>query len=283
MAGLMFSSALAAEAPPLRELDDPNIHGIFDTELPRTEWRHSLRLIFHPHFGDFTQRDHLRIPSGVRYGFTEHLEATLEADGYVSHGLGDVSLGRRFGISGARATAKYRWPDWLQPQISTASGISVSSPLGNPPAEITDGLRHVTPFITFAHLLEQRRDVTGFVSFAYDATGRTNVRGMRRKNAFVDDSWSVTPGFIWRRGAFTYTLEASLASSAGVAGTSANVVSLRPAIIWELPRTFAFRPEGRWVVGLGLRAGFGPDGTDLGVSGKIRGDFDFRQLFGRRR
>jgi hypothetical protein len=274
---------MAAEDEDGSRGEDPKIHGIFETELPRTQWRSTLRLIFHPHFGDLTQRDYLRTPIGLRYGLTERWDVTSELESYVAHGLGDVSFGRKAGISGARFTTKYRLAEWMEPRIATATGISLSSPLGSPPPQVTDGLRHITPFVTFAHSLEARPEFTTFVSFAYDAATRTQVKGERRKNTFVDDSWSVTPGFVWQRGAFLYTGELAIATSAGVSRNPQTVFVVRPGVAWELPKALTFHSPGRWVFGLGLRAGFGPDGTDLGVSGKFRGDFDFRRLFGHRR
>jgi hypothetical protein len=208
---------------------------------------------------------------------------STEVESYFAHGLGDVSFGRKAGISGAQVTTKYRLADWLEPRITTATGISFVSPLGSPPPQVTDGLRHVTPFITFAHGLEARPEFTTFLSFAYDAVTPTRIKGERRKNAFVDDSWSITPGFVWHRGAFLYTCELGIATSAGVARDSQTVFLMRPGVAWELPKALTFHSKGRWVFGVGLRAGFGPDGTDLGVSGKFRGDFDFRRVFGHRR
>jgi len=67
--------------------DDLRIRGIFETALPRTEKKNSLRLIIHPHLGDFTERDHLRTALGVRYGLTENWEATAETDAYFTHGF----------------------------------------------------------------------------------------------------------------------------------------------------------------------------------------------------
>jgi hypothetical protein len=39
---------------------------------------------------------------------------------------------------------------------------------------------------------------------------------------------------------------------------------------------------GHWVVGVALRASQGPDGTDFGAGAKIRVDFDFKKLIGRK-
>lgn len=44
--------------------DEKELHkitGIFDTDLPKTERKGSVRLIVHPHLGDFTSRSYLRV------------------------------------------------------------------------------------------------------------------------------------------------------------------------------------------------------------------------------
>ncbi|MDI1319647.1 MAG: hypothetical protein PSW75_05560, partial [bacterium] len=61
---LALNSLPAQESPPAaaREAsaaDDQAMHkvnGIFDTDLPKTERKGSIRFIVHPHLGDFTSR-----------------------------------------------------------------------------------------------------------------------------------------------------------------------------------------------------------------------------------
>jgi hypothetical protein len=269
----------AADAAPIGA-DPMKIQGIFNTDLPRTERKSSVRFIFHPHFGDLTNRDYLRMPLGVRWGATERLEFNSELEIYLAHGLGHESFGSDAGVSGARGGMKYRWANWLKPYWDTASGVNVSQPLGSPPADVTDGLRHIAPFVTFAHELENRPEVTVFIGLTRDFTARTSVPGRARKNEFTDDSWAITPGFVWHRGAFHYTVELGYASSAFVADHAASMVTLRPAVSWDLPKALTFNSSGRWVFGLGLRATHGPDGMDYGVSGKFRGEFNLRRLLG---
>ncbi len=70
--------------------DDLRIRGIFNSALPKTEKKNSLRFIIHPHLGDVTKRDHLRTALGFRYGLTKAWEAMAEADAYFTHGLNRV-------------------------------------------------------------------------------------------------------------------------------------------------------------------------------------------------
>src|SRR5262245_48640235 len=44
--------------------DDLRIQGIFNSALPGTEKKNSLRLILHPHLGDLTNSDYLRTDLG---------------------------------------------------------------------------------------------------------------------------------------------------------------------------------------------------------------------------
>jgi hypothetical protein len=280
---LVGSIARAEESSTGQPAPDVRIRGIFDTELPRTEWRRHLRLIFHPHFGDFSRHDFLRIPLGFRYGLTDQWEATAEIEGYLAHGFGAQRFGSSAGIGSIRLATKYHWTEWLQPFVDTAAGISIAAPLETPPADVSDRLFHVTPYITFAHTLESLPNLMVFVSMVYDDVTPSRSAPIHRRNAFVDDSWSFTPGFVWTRGSFRYTCEAGVASTFGVSPESLTVLSIRPAVSWDIPKKLFFKSEGRWVVGLGMPVSFGPDGHDVGLSAKFRGDFDFKRLLGRPR
>lgn len=275
-----MSCVEAAETPPSKTAD-LRIRGVFDSELPQTEWRSQLRFVVHPHFGDLTHRNFLRVPVGVRFGLTERWEADADLEGYFSHGLKADGFGEHAGMSGLRIATKYRWGEWLLPHIAAASGISFAQPVGTPPEEITDGLRHVTPFLTFSHDLRQQPGVTLFLNVGYDFAEPTHYRAVRRRNEFSDDSWSFTPGFVWNRAKVRYTLEAGFATNEGLVGPPATVYLLRPGIACELPRWLTFKSQGHWIIGLGLRLARGPDGTESSLSAKLRGDFDFKRLIGR--
>jgi hypothetical protein len=285
--GLLLFAALAAVAAaadkPPSAAADLRIRGVFDSELPQTEWRSQLRFVVHPHFGDLTRRNFLRVPLGVRFGLTERWEADADFEGYFSHGLKADSFAEHAGMSGVRVGTKYRWGEWLLPHVAAASGISFAQPIGKPPEEITDGLRHVTPFLTFSHELRPETGITLFLNTGYDFAEPTHYRAIRRRNEFSDDSWSFTPGFVWNRGKVRYTLEAGLATNAGLKGEGApqTVYLLRPGFAWQLPRKLTFNSQGNWIIGLGLRLAQGPDGTESSLSAKLRGDFDFKRLIGR--
>ncbi|MBL9199372.1 MAG: hypothetical protein JNL39_02650 [Opitutaceae bacterium] len=257
---------------------DPRLPGVFDTELTQTESPHHLRFILRPHFGDLVRHDHLRVPIGVRYGLGQTTEASAEAEAYVAHGLGAVKVGSRFGLAGLRLAAKQRLPAWAWfGENAVALGLSYRLPVGSPPEEITDGRRHLSPFVTVTRPVPGWPRLTGFASAAADFTARTAFRGVRNRNTLLDDSLSLTSGLVWRGAGVTGTLETTFATNAFGAKENGTVVTVRPGMSWRLPNSRWLRPDGRWTVGLAPRVSFGPDGTDFGFGVKLRGDFDFRK------
>src|ERR1044071_1835226 len=90
---VVFSVASAAEEKPEAVADSQlNINGIFNSPLPGTEKKFSLRFNIHPHAGDLINRDYLRTTMGLRYGVGKDLELSTETDAYFAHGLGDVKF-----------------------------------------------------------------------------------------------------------------------------------------------------------------------------------------------
>ncbi len=73
---LCLLPASAAQEPAPDDMSLRKINGVFDTDLPKTEKKGRIRLIVHPHLGDFTSRSYVRIPLGVRWGVNDHVEFT---------------------------------------------------------------------------------------------------------------------------------------------------------------------------------------------------------------
>ena len=91
---LVISGATHAEVGRISPLQDPEdqramrkITGIFDTDLPKTEQKGSVRFIMHPHMGDFRRRSYIRLPLGFRWGVNDHVEMTATVEPYIEHGL----------------------------------------------------------------------------------------------------------------------------------------------------------------------------------------------------
>jgi hypothetical protein len=291
LALLVLASLLRAETPAVKPTTVPaapdpqenepmKIQGIFNTELPRVAKKNRLKVTFHPAFGDLSNRDYLRMPLGFRYGLTDRIELNAEVESYIAHGLGGETFGSDIGLSSVGMGVRYRWADWLRPYFDSASGIRFRTPIGSPPTDITDGLRHINPGSTFSHRWRTRPELTSFVSFSGDFVERTSTRGEIRKDQFGEDSWTVTPGMVWNREPFNYTLELSYTTTALLSDTNKNLVSIRPAVTWNLPKKLTFNSKGRWVIGLGVRVSNGPRGTDVGLSAKLRGEFDLKKFLG---
>ena len=257
---------------------DPRMPGVFDTELPQTQPARRLRILLRPHFGDFTRHAYLRVPLGFRYGLSENIETSAEIESFVAHGLGSAPFGSRFGISGLRLAAKERLPRWpAMGETDTVVGFAYSTPLGTPPPELTDGRRHYAPYVTFARAVPGLRRLSGFTSFGADFTAASGFAGVRRKNALLGNSMTLTTGAVWHGEDFVGTLELGYTTSAFGSREDRQVFSVRPGVAWRIPNSRWLHPDGRWIVGVGTRVGVGPDGSDVGLSVKFRGEFDFRR------
>jgi hypothetical protein len=278
----------AADNPPVAGKDQPSdddlqIKGVFNGVLPRTERKNALRFIVHPHLGDLTKRDHLRTALGFRYGITTRWEATAEADAYFSHGLKGKDFFADSGFSSLHLGTKYRLGDPFAVGWDTSVGLNWQQPMGSPPLDVTDGLRHTAPFLTTSHDLAGRPGWRVFTGFGWDLVTQTATRGALEENELGDDSINVTGGFLYERGPTTYALEATYSTTRFTAPVNRDVYALRPSIVWVLPQRYTFGSKGKWLLGLGLRLTHGPDGNDVGLNAKLRVNFDFKRLLGRKK
>jgi hypothetical protein len=288
LAGLLAVGPLRADelppAPPPSAAkpsdDDLRIQGVFNSVLPRTERKNSLRLVVHPHLGDLTKRDHIRTALGFRYGVTTRWEVSTEADSYFTHGLKKGGFFEDSGFSTLHLGTKYRLGDPLKLGWDTSVGLDWSRPLGSPPLDVTDGLRHLAPFVTASHDLEGHPGLRVFGGFGWDDVTQTTTRGELDKNELGDDSVNVSGGMLYERGPMTYAVELSYATTRFTSDVNRDVYAIRPSVVWVLPRKFTFGSNGKWLLGAGLRLTHGPDGNDIGVNAKLRVNFDFKRLLG---
>jgi hypothetical protein len=258
--------------------EELRIQGIFQGALPGTERKHNLRVTVHPHLGDFQQRNFLRLPVSLRYGFNNRWDANVGVDTYFAHGFGDVKFFDRYGLSRFNSGTKYQLGQIFARGWDTAVEFNYAMPVDHPPPELTDGLRHYAPALSFSHRLEHTPSVRYFWGAGCDLIEHTKVVGERRKNDIFDNTLLFTTGVVWERRAWTYTLEGSVATSRWIGNHEPEeVYTIRPAVIWQLPKRFTFYSSGRWLLGVGLRATHGPDGNDFGISGKLRVSFDFKR------
>lgn len=297
LAGIFLSALLAdgtahgagtadgATGPELRAdpRGDEEIHirEVFTSHLPDTMQESTLRLSIHPHLGDFHRHDHLRLSGGIRYGLTSRWEAGVNTDLYFSHGLRDEKFFRNRGMSTLQPSTKYNLGGDVLRGWDTAVGIDLAFPVGRPPLELTDGLRHYGPWITFSRRIPTRRGLRVFWGAGFDFVERTLVAGKIEKNVIRDDTARLSAGAVLDRGRFHYSFEASIATTRGLGGRAQELLTLRPGIIWEIPTKRDTPQKSNWVVGAAFTTGFGPDGTDVGTSLKFRYNLDLKRLLGR--
>jgi hypothetical protein len=265
------------------EDDDLRIRGVFDSALPRTEKKSSLRLIVHPHLGDLTKRDHIRTAVGFRYGITKAWEATAEADAYFTHGLKEGSFFDASGFSTLHLGTKYHLGDPLKIGWEASVGVDWRRPLGQPPVDVTDGLRHLTPYISLSHRLEEHPAWRVFTGFGWDDVTRTTTPGRLEENALGDDSLRFSGGVLYERGPLTYTLEATYATTRLTSAVNREVYSLKPGVVWVIPSKYTFGSNSKWLLGVALVFSQGPDGNDVRLSTRLRVNFDFKRLLGRKK
>lgn len=271
-------SATKAEPDDSKVSDgDMQIEGVFNSALPGTEKKNRLKLLFRPHFGDFHRKDYLRVPLALRYGLTDNWDITGGMEGYFSHGLGEVNWMDEYGFSAARFSTKYRigqrfWSHW-----DMGVGIDYITPVSNPPGDVSDGLRHFGYHVSFSRELETMEGWRIFWALGADNVSTTGRPVFLEKNDLGDDSVNLSGGFVWQRVGHSYTLEMSYATTRLTGTLDRDVVTIRPGIIWKLPKKYTFNAKGDWFLGVSTKVSQGSDGTDYGVSGKLRVSFDFKQ------
>ncbi len=283
---LGFSAVARAAEPaaaPAQPDDDLRLPGIFQSLLPFTEGKYALKLTLRPHFGDLTKRDYLRAPIGLRYGLSERWEVSGEVETYFAHGLKDRSFFDDSGFAAVRFATKYHLERPLFGHWDTAAGIEYLLPVDHPPPQITDGLQHVVPFVTFARPIAGYPGARFFWGLAADLINPTDIRGEMVRNELNDDTVTFSTGVVWQRFPFTYTFETAFTTTQVLGDIDEEIVTVRPGVVWRVPSKYTFDSKAEWFLGLGLRGEYGPDGTDFGVSARVRVNFDFKRWLRERR
>jgi hypothetical protein len=286
--GLALSLAgLAVAAPPVAGPvgygspvvlgdDELIIEEVFQSHLPTLLKKYALRLSVHPRLGDWHRKDHMRLSTTLRYGLTERCEISAGSHLYFSHGNGAVKAFDDYGGANLRFGLKYKIGRRLIPSWETAVGVDYDTPAGHPPAELIDGLRHLRPYVTFSHRLESRPTMRIFVGLRLDDVSQTSLPGEPGKNAFREDSTGITGGWVIDRDNLHYTFEAAFDTTRLIGSSHKDVVSLRPGLIWEIPTRRNRRIMSAWVAGVALNHTYGPGGSSLGASFKLRYSRDLK-------
>jgi hypothetical protein len=253
------------------------IRDLFEIDLPMTERMGQVKLNFQPHFRDFIDKSYLRIPLELRWGVNNHFELNSDIDTYITHGLRDDGAG--YGISDLHFGAKYAWLKWLKPTWDTSVGINVSIPVSRPPIELTDGHDHFTPYIVFGRQLDGVQGLSGIFHASVDMISASPTPGNFGRNEPHTNSLSLTPGLLYDRGPWHYTLEIDGTTTRIIGSGSHDLLTIRPGVVWDLPKALKFHARGRWLAGFNLTLVFGPDGNTISTGGRFKGEVNLTHWF----
>lgn len=252
------------------------IRGLFDFDLPSIDPPGTIKLVLHPHLGDFVRRDYMRMEGGIRWAINDHFEIRPEASVYFTHGFG--SSGDGYGVGELRLGGKYILRGWPNNDMETSLTLNVERPVGHPPVDLTDGLNHFAPGFLVQHRSLRYPKLTTFAGAGMDLVSTSNVIGTPVRNQPLDDSMNFTSGVIYDLGQVKWTLTATYATTALLGDTTEHFYYLRPNVLWYVPRKYTFHSRTQWILGLGLRASHGPDGTEVSFSNRVRAEITFRQV-----
>ncbi|MDP2136652.1 MAG: hypothetical protein Q8J74_02245, partial [Candidatus Didemnitutus sp.] len=236
---------------------------------------------FNPRVADLIRRDYIRVPTGVRWTVNDRLELNVEVEAYATHGLdSDSSAG--YGIGKVRLGARRLLSHWPKPGLETNVGLNLDFPVGSPPADLTDGLNHVSPFLVTQRRLDTHPKWTIFGGGSADFVADSSVPGRIDLNTPRDDSLSVNAGAIYDLGQIKWTLQGTYTNTWISAGDE-HFFTIRPSMLWFVPRRFTFNSKTQWTVGIGVRSTWGPDGYELSTGTRVRAEITFRQALRRLR
>lgn len=243
---------------------------LVDEGLPSFAPRGDFRLTLRPRFGDLLHEDYFRLLVGARYKANEQLEFSTDVGSYFTHGMRD-SVG--YGLYLFRIGSRYEFA--LTPDSGWSVGLDFTTPLSRPPYEITDGLRHTLPSVTYTRTISTKHGLVGFATLGLDLLDHTPLPVNFAENQLHANSVIVTLGVArqWRR--MHVILRVFDGNTALLSNRSQNVVGLRPSI--GIP--FLRRNDGtpRATATFEGRAIWGPDGFESGVSTRIRLDLNYRR------
>lgn len=255
------------------------IPGLFEIDLPKTERRGNIRFSFQPSFRDLIDKAYLRIPLEFRWGVNDHFELNSAIETYVDPGLRRGQSG--FGLYTLHFGTKYAWLKWLKPTWDASVGFNSSIPVSHPPIELTDGHNHFTPYIVFGRKLGWVPGLSGFIHPSVDFLSKSSTPGNFGRNQPHSNSLTLTPGLLYDHKAWHYTLEVDCTTTSLIGKGDHDFVTIRPGVVWDLPRKLVFNARGRWLAGFNVTTVFGPDGNTFSTGGRFRGEVNLTRLFRR--
>jgi len=258
--------------------DQLQIDEVFQSHLPATMEKYALRLSVNPHLSDWQNKEHMRVTTVVRYGLTSKCEISAGSNLYFSHGHGDLRAFDNYGAANLRLGARFDLGEPVLDGWETGAGFEYEFPTGRPPAEVTDGLRHFRPYVTFSHRCETHPNLRLFVGFRLDEVEQTSVPGEFGKNAFHESSTGITGGWVVDRDRWHYTFELSYDTNRLVGQGSEDIYSIRPGVLYEVPARGKSQVRSNWLVGVAVNNTFGPGGSSVGASFKLRYSSDLKNF-----
>lgn len=259
------------EAPP----PPTRVRGLFDLDLPNIDAPGTIKLTLHPHFGDLLRRDYMRVDTGFRWAVNDRLEISPEAAVYFTHGLRGNGGN---GIGELRLGAKYILRQWPTSNYETSLFVNVDAPVGSPPVTMTEGLNHIAPGFIVQHHSAHNPRLTTFAGAGIDHITVSDVLGTPSLNQPRDHAVNLTAGAIYDLGWLKWTLTTTYATTAVFGGASDHFFHLRPGVLWYVPRKYTFNSKTQWILGLGARASWGPDGGQFSTTNRVRAEITFRQF-----
>lgn len=234
----------------------------------------ALRLHLRPHFGDLIHRDYLRVPAGAQFKINDHLEVSSEVEGYFTHGLGAAA---GYGFSTLRLGSKCEHVLSRFGDGGISTGFNYQTPLSRPPQDLTDGHRHLQPYVSISRPLQSNWRILSYSSLSADFLQHTAMPPHFGRNELHANSLTFSTGVArdWPR--FHAACTVSMASTALMSNEARQVVALRPEIAFPL---WSDRVPTQVLLTLGGRVVRGPDGTEVGINSSVRFEFEYH---GRRR
>lgn len=253
------------------------IRGLFDIDLPHLDPPGTFRVTFNPRFGDLLHRDYIRLPTGVKWAVNDQLGFNVEAEAYATHGLSSGSTGN-YGFGMVRLGGKYLLPRCPAEFYQTSLGIDTALPVGSPPEDLTDGHNHYSPSLVVERHNPEFPRWTQFAGFSLDFVTPSHVHGGFGINTPHDDSLSLTGGAVYNLGQIKWTVQGTYTTTALISGgDTVHIFTVRPSVLWFVPRRFTFNSKTQWIVGLGARSTWGPDGYEFSTGTRVRAEITFGQ------
>ncbi|WP_438482818.1 hypothetical protein [Oleiharenicola lentus] len=286
---LLIAAALAAvtsyaqsvpSTGPQPAQDEPRpllsrITSIFDGDLPQIDIPGTVKVILRPHFGDLVRRDYMRTETGLRWALNEQFEVSSEGSIFFTHGLGD-SVG--YGVGRLRLGSRYTLDAWPRSGYDTSFLLNMEAPVGHPPIDMTDGQYHLTPSVIVQRQSKTNKKFSTFAGLGFDFIDPSSIPGRFATNQPHEDSVNTTIGAVYDLGQLKYSLSGTYATTAILSDNTEHFFYLTPGVQWYLPRRFTFNSKTQWIVSLGARTSWGPDGTDFSLRARARAELTFRQV-----